>query len=224
MPVVIHETKFERLSAEELAAWSKIPSSIISDETDGATVIDPDIRPLPQGVAFAGQALTVHMPPADISALHHALEMAWPGAVLVLAAGGRKDTAMSGEIVAACARKQGFAAIIIDGAVRDGGTLRQWPDIPVYARWTMPRGPYRKIGGEVNRPVVFGGLMVEPGNLVVGDDDGLVVVPLEGRDSLLAKCRDHLAMEERALERMAAGDTTVQFFGIPAPEKIGVDG
>lgn len=224
MPVVIHETNFERLSTEELAAWSKIPSSIISDETDSATCIDPDIRPLPQGVAFAGQALTVQTPPADISAVHHALDMAWPGAVMVLAAGGRKDTAMTGEIVAACARMQGFAAIVIDGAVRDAGTLRQWPDIPVYARWVMPRGPYRKTGGEINCPVVFGGLVVEPGSLVVGDDDGLVVMPLEGRDSLLAKCRDHLAMEERALERMAAGDTTSEFFGIPAPDQIGVDG
>ena len=221
MPVIIYEPTFERLDAEELAAWSKIPSSIISDETGRAMSVDPDIRPIPQDIGFAGQALTVETPPADISAVHHALAMAWPGAVLVIAAAGSKDTAMAGEIFASCARRQGFAAIVIDGAVRDAGSLRKWRDIPVYARWTMARGPYRQTGGTINAPVVFGGLVVEPGSIVVGDDDGLAVVPLAARDRLLAKCRDHLAMEEDALARVAAGETTVEIFGIPAPDRIG---
>jgi len=221
MAVVIKQTEFEKLSAEQLAEWAGIPSTIIADETEGAACIDPAIRPLPQGVGFAGQALTVEAPPADISAVHHALARGWPGAVLMIAADGRRDTAMAGEIFATCAKAQGFAAIVIDGAVRDAGSLRQWRDIPVYARWTMAKGPDRETGGVINGVVDFGGLRVEPGSLVVGDDDGLVVVPLAERGSLLGKCQDHLAMEEDALKRVAAGETTVAIFGVPAPEKVG---
>jgi regulator of RNase E activity RraA len=221
MAVVVKQTGFEKLSAEELAEWAGIPSTIIADETEGAACVDPAIRPLPQRVGFAGQALTVEAPPADISAVHHALAMGWPGAVLVIAASGRRDSAMAGEIFATCARAQGFAAIVIDGAVRDAGNLRQWSDIPVYARWVMARGPYRKTGGVINGAVEFGGLEIAPGSLVVGDDDGLVAVPLAGRQALLGKCRDHLAMEAEALKRVAAGETTVEVFGVPAPERIG---
>ena len=79
MPVIIHEPDFPRLPPEELAAWAKIPTTIIVDDTDGAAFVDPDIRALPQGVAFAGQAITVEAPPADISAVHYALPMGWPG-------------------------------------------------------------------------------------------------------------------------------------------------
>ena len=221
MAVVIKDVSYERLGTDELATWSTIPTTIISDESDGAACVDPAIQPLPQGIAFAGQALTVEAPAADITAVHHALARGWPGAVLMIAADGRRDTAMAGEIFATCAKAQGFAAIVIDGAVRDAGSLRQWRDIPVYARWTMAKGPNRETGGVINGVVDFGGLRVEPGSLVVGDDDGLVVVPLADRQALLGKCRDHLAMEEDALKRAAAGETTVEIFGVPAPEKVG---
>jgi len=221
MPVVVHEPAFERLSPTELAAWAKIPTTIIVDDTDGAAFVDPDIRALPQGVAFAGQALTVETPPADISAVHHALTRGWPGAVMVIAAGGRRDTAMVGEIVTSAARTAGFRGIVVDGAVRDPANLRRWHDIPVFCRWTMARGPHRQEGGEINGTVAFGGVTVAPGSLVIGDDDGLAVVPLAGREALLAKCQAHAAFEEESLARVAAGETTVAVFDVPPPDKIG---
>ena len=89
MPVIIHEPDFPRLPPEELAAWAKIPTTIIVDDTDGAAFVDPDIRALPQGVSFAGQALTIEAPSADISGVQHALPLGWPGAVMVIAADGR---------------------------------------------------------------------------------------------------------------------------------------
>lgn len=221
MPVVIHEPNFPRLPPEELAAWAKIPTTIIVDDTDGAAFVDPDIRALPQGVSFAGQALTIEAPPADISAVHHALPLGWPGAVMMIAADGRRDTAMVGEIVATSARHKGFHAIVVDGAVRDPANLRKWPDIPVFCRSTMARGPYRQAGGVINGTVQFGGISVEPGSLVIGDDDGLAIVPLAGREALFEKCRAHAAFEDEALARVATGETTIEIFDVPPPDKIG---
>ena len=85
---------------------------------------------------------------------------------MVIAAGGRRDTAMAGEIVTSAARAAGFRGIVVDGAVRDPGNLRRWHDIPVFCRWTVARGPHRQGGGEINGTVPFGGVSVAPGRRI----------------------------------------------------------
>ncbi len=114
---------------------------------------------------------------ADYGAVHHAIAVAGAGDVIVVAAGGRTDAAMIGELLSGAARLKKVVGVVVDGAVRDVGTLVSWPDFPVFSRGRTARGPSSMERGSVNETVVFGGVPVSPGDLVVGDDDGLVVVP-----------------------------------------------
>ena len=107
------------------------------------------------------------------------MQSLWPrqGDVIVIAAGGRCDAALIGEPLSTAARRKGIAGVVVDGAIRDVATVAQWPDFQVYTRWITSRGPSTMERGMVDGPVIFGGVRVAPRDLVLGDDDGLVIVP-----------------------------------------------
>ena len=217
MSVTIGQTDFERLAADSLAAWGKIPASIVCDQFDEVVAIDPAIRPIPSGFAFAGQALTVSANEGDLIAVHHALTMGWPGAVLVIDGAGRRNPALIGEILTGYARSQGFKAVLVDGPVRDAATLRGMTDVPVYSRFVTPEGPVTGTRGAINTQVTCGGQRIRPGDLLVGDDDGVAVVPVgTDLDALMAGCQAQVAKEEDACARCAKGESPVEIFSIPA--------
>lgn len=135
------------------------------------------LRPLPGGrVELAGPALTVQTAPGDNLAVHRALELARPGDILVIDADGCTTRAVAGEIVARYAVHRGVAGIVLDGVVRDGVAIAALP-LPVWCRGTSPQGPTRQGPGSVGLPISIGGSPVAPGDYIVGDADGLVVVP-----------------------------------------------
>ncbi|HEX8375147.1 MAG TPA: RraA family protein, partial [Geminicoccaceae bacterium] len=181
MPTRVHRPALAPLAPETVAAWAGVAVTIAADLFRGRTLVDPAIRPLKAfaggGARLVGAAVTAWCEPADYGPVHHAIAAAGPGDVVVVAAGGRPDAAMIGELLSGAARRKGIAGVVVDGPVRDVGTLASWPDFPVFSRGSTARGPSSMERGSVNGPVVFGGVRVEPGDLVLGDDDGLVVIP-----------------------------------------------
>ena len=130
------------------------------------------------------------------------------------AAGGRCDAALIGELLSTAARRKGIAGVVVDGAIRDVATVAQWPDFQVYTRWITSRGPSTMERGMVDGPVIFGGVRVAPRDLVLGDDDGLVIVPNLLVDSKLKGCIDRLN-SEIGWRRLVSGRSTLDVFNVP---------
>lgn len=204
------------VNAAAIARWRAVPVAIAVDLNLDPGQIDPAIRPLrPPGQQppLFGRAVTVRCDPPDFGAVLRALELVQPGNVLVLAAGGDAATAMIGEILCGYLRDRGAAGVVCDGAVRDVATLAGWPDFSVYARWVTPRGPVGTERGEVNVPVAIGDTIVSPGDLVIGDDDGLVALsPAAIRDGIAA-AEAKLALEATWTADLAAGRPVAETFG-----------
>lgn len=206
------------LTGEEIARWRGVPVAVAVDL--GAPILQPDpaIRPLcPPGrqPRLFGRAVTALCRPPDFGAVLGALGDIGAGQVLVIAAGGHADTAMLGEILGAHLRRLGAAGVVCDGAVRDVGTLAGWPDLPVFARHVTPRGPASAARGAVNATVSIGGAPVRPGDLILGDDDGLAVVPAEAVRGQIAAAEAKLALEAEWEARLAAGTPVAEVFGLP---------
>lgn len=217
MPVTLHRPGLP--PAPDLSVWADIPVAIAVDTVPGARQIDPAIRPLrPAGQQprLMGRAVTVDCAAPDFGAVLHALDLIGPGEVLVIAANGHADHAMIGDILSGHLRAKGVAGVIVDGAVRDTATLGQWDDFAVFSRHVTPRGPTGADLGSVLGPVSFGGVTVQPGDLILGDDDGLVCLPPETWETGLTPARAKLALEERWTRALRDGSATAAF-GLPAP-------
>ena len=127
---------------------------------------------------------------------------------------------MIGELLSGSARLKGIAGVVVDGAVRDVGTVAQWPDFAVFSRWVMPRGPSSMERGIVNGPIVFGGVAVSPGDLVIGDDDGLVFVPHALAEAKLEPCLSRVQAEIGWEKLLASGQSTLEVFNVPGMEPL----
>ena len=146
-----------------------------------------------------GTAFTVKAPIGDNMVFHRALDLAQPGDVIVVDGGGCCDRSLAGEIMMTYAAKRGIAGIVVDGALRDVDGLRNSP-MPIYCKGITPQGPYKHGPGEINVPVCCGGVAVLPGDIVVGDADGLVFIRAEDAPYVLEKAIKKLAAEEKKLE------------------------
>lgn len=219
MPVTIHPVAAGGLGAAEIARWRAVPVAVAADLARGADQIDPAIRPLnPPGrqPRLIGRAVTAFCEPPDFGAVLHALERIGPGDVLVIAAGGRPETAMIGEIVGGHLRRRGGVGVVCDGAIRDVGVLAGWADLAVFARAITPRGPTSAERGAVNAAVVVGGRLVAPGDLVIGDDDGLVALSPATVRGRIGDAEAKLAREAEWEASLAAGRPVRETFGIAA--------
>lgn len=222
MPTLVHPLDAIRLDRSLIEAWARVPVTIAADLFQGGTLVDPlirPLRPLADRRRLAGRAVTARCEPKDYGPVHHAIAVAEAGDVIVVDAGGRTDAAMIGELLAGAARLKGIAGVVVDGAVRDVGTLAAWPDFPVFRRGNTARGPSSMERGEVNGPVMLGGVAVAPGDLILGDDDGLVVIPQAEAPSRLEPALAMVAAEEAWEKRLAAGETTLEVFKVPPAER-----
>jgi regulator of RNase E activity RraA len=201
--------------------WAGVPVTVATDLFQGRTLVDPALRPLrPFAGArrLIGPAVTAVCEPRDYGPVHHAIAVAGAGEVVVVDAGGRLDAAMIGELLSGAARRKGIAGVVVDGAVRDVGTLASWPDFPVFGRGISARGPSSMERGEVNGAVTIGGVRVEPGTLVLGDDDGLVVIPRREAAARIEAALAMVAAEAGWEARLAAGESTLEVFQVPGAE------
>ena len=177
-----------------IEAFKALPVANIGDCMSRTFCMHPAIRPYNDN-PLAGPAFTVKVRPGDNLMLHKALDLAAPGDIIVVDGQGDMSNALIGELMVSWAVKRGLGGIIIDGAIRDVNRLRT-VGIPVYAAGVTPAGPYKEGPGEINFPVVCGGVVVNPGDIIVGDADGVVVInPGDARSVLekaSAKSRDEL--------------------------------
>ena len=182
--------------------------------TTSTSIISDNLQRLPGAVGLrpfhkiegtmVGRALTVKVAAGDNKLIHKALDVVEPGQVIVVDGGGETSRALIGEIMVAIARSRNAVGFVIDGAVRDSATIGAG-DFPVFARSAIHRGPYKHGPGSNNVPVCIGGMAVNPGDIVVGDHDGIVAFPVEGAEALLESVRASERMEEEMLRQIAEG-------------------
>ncbi|HEY8383593.1 MAG TPA: dimethylmenaquinone methyltransferase [Microvirga sp.] len=216
MSVTIHTAP--QLSPADRDPWREVPVAVAVDLARDIGQIDPAIRPLrPPGQQprLFGRAVTAFCEPPDFGAVLRAVDLIEPGDVLVIAAGAHADTAMIGEIVSGHARRRGGVGLVCDGAIRDVATLAQWPDFAVFTRFVTPRGPSSAARGGVNVPVVVGGRLVSPGDLVIGDDDGLVALSPKVLRERIGDARAKIALEAEWEASLAGGRSLKETFGLP---------
>src|SRR5215468_10882296 len=217
MTVTLHAAPTRDLTAQEIEPWSRVPVAVAVDLGRDVGQIDPAIRPLrPPGQQsrLFGRAVTVLCEPPDFGAVLYALDLVQLGDVLMIAAAGHAETAMIGEILGGQLRRRGARGVVCDGAVRDVRTLAGWDDLPVYARAITPRGPSSADRGAVNLPVVIGGRLVSPGDVVIGDDDGLVALSPATVRTRIADAEARLAREAEWQASLAGGRSMRETFGL----------
>jgi RraA family protein len=191
--------------AKVIAALREIPVAALSDNMHrniGTVGLHPYHRPGKQ--TMAGTAVTARSRGGDNLTYLRALEFCRPGDVLVIDAGGDLNNAVVGGILSFYAASIGLAGVVIDGALRDVAEIRE-RDFPVYARGVTHRGPYKDGPGEINVPISVGGMVVNPGDVVVGDQDGLLAIPQPGIEELIDKAIAHLQAEAKTIQAMKEG-------------------
>jgi len=201
-------TQQRRVSAQIVEAFRGIPVANISDVMSRMTAGGARLRPMHDGAAMAGAALTVRTRPGDNLLVHKALQMAQAGDVLVVDAGGDLTNAVVGELMIMQAHKRGLAGMVINGAIRDSAFVRKHA-FPVFAAGVTHRGPYKDGPGEIHVAVSLDGMVIESGDLIVGDDDGLLCVPYAVTDAVLQAAKDKHAGEEKTVADIAAGTLDV---------------
>ncbi|OZI37877.1 methyltransferase [Bordetella genomosp. 10] len=181
------------------------------------------LRPMHKEGGMVGAALTVKTRPGDNLLVHKALGMLSPGDVLVVDAGGDTTNAIIGELMAGQAQQAGAAGVIIYGAIRDYGTINKGT-FPIYAVGVTHRGPYKDGPGEINFPIAIDGMVINPGDLIVGDEDGVVAVPYDNVDEIL---KSILATREKEGKKMAtirAGEPMDRKWADDILRKLGCEG
>ncbi len=200
----IHPTT-PRPSAEQLEAVAQLPSTIVSDQLEryGFAQGINQITRRELGI-MAGPALTVRTRPGDNLVIYKAIQLAQPGDILVVDAAGATDRAVMGEIVAHHAHAQGIAGLVIDGCIRDGAEIAE-ESMPVFAKGFAHPGPFKNGPGEIRGTVSVGGAVVRNGDIVVGDADGVAVIPLERLAETIAGGQEALSREGKAIALAKSG-------------------
>lgn len=194
----------QRPSRALVAALAEMVTPHLSDNMSRLAGAAAGLRPMHKAGKLAGCALTVKVPAGDNLLVHKAIDIAEPGDVIVVDAGGYVGQAVIGEIMASWAAKRGVAGFVIDGAIRDLGTIGAGT-FPIYACGVTHRGPYKDGPGEINVPVSVGGMVVRPGDIIIGDEDGLIAVSPADAEAVLAAARAQKKKEEASLAAIAAG-------------------
>lgn len=194
-----------RVEKSTIDAFRELPVANVSDCMSRMYAGGARLRPIHDAQSvLAGPALTVRTRPGDNLMLHHALDIAEPGDVIVVDAGGDLTTAILGEIMVAIAQKRGVAGIIVNGAIRDADEIRRM-DFPLYAAGITHRGPYKDGPGEVNTTIAIDGMVIEPGDLVLADGDGVLTVPFDQTETILAATRRKQDAEQVEMAKIADG-------------------
>ena len=181
------------------------------------------LRPWHRKGQLLGVALTVRVAPGDNLMVHKAIDIAQPGDVIVVDAGGITSQAIIGEIMSSMAAARGAVGMVIDGAIRDAGALAAGT-FPVYALAATHRGPYKNGPGEIHVPVSIGGMIVYPNDIIVGDEDGLVAIRPDEAPALLAAARAWCDKGEKMLKAIRAGKPLDRKWGDEALRKGGCGG
>lgn len=196
----------ERVPADLIAKYHNIAVSHVSDCMSRLCGLGPGIRPLQTGkrTIMAGSAVTVRTRPGDNLLVYKALTMAGAGDVLVVDGGGDLSNALLGEIMFSLAVSRGLAGIVVNGAIRDSAWAKE-NALPIFCAGVCHRGPYRNGPGEINYPIAINGTVISPGDLVIGDDDGVVCVAREEAHPLQQRAIEKHEADQKQMREIADG-------------------
>jgi 4-hydroxy-4-methyl-2-oxoglutarate aldolase len=203
-------TKIQRPSTEMIKAFSDLAAASIHEASGRKGYVDCAIKPISRGIKICGPALTVQCAPGDNIMLHKALERAQPGDIIVASVGDGYEYGYFGNLMATSAIARGLGGLCIDGCIRDGSEIIA-SGFPVFARGFCIRGTNKGTLGLVNYPLIFGGLTIFPGDLIVGDDDGLVVVKQADCADVLEKTKARVENEKVKEKTLRSGVSSVEF-------------
>jgi 4-hydroxy-4-methyl-2-oxoglutarate aldolase len=201
---------FERVSADIVRKAAEFQPAILADVAGRRGALHGRITALRPRMKLAGPALTVDVRPGDNLMIHAAMALAKPGDVLVIDGKGDQTAALMGTIMMNACRQLGIAGVVIDGAVRDSLEIDEM-DFPVFSVGTNPNGPTKQVSGRIGHPVTVGGVTVHPGDFVIGDADGVVVVEREKIASLLPLAAKKVADEEARIAQIKQGKTSASW-------------
>ena len=197
----------DRPDPDVVAGFRDFETPAISDLMNRLYTMVPEIHNVTDpGLRILGPACTVKVYPGDNLMVHKSLDIAQPGDVVVVDASGSHMTAVLGDLVATKARHRGIAGFVVDGLIRDLPAIRALGDFPVFARGVTPIGPLHRGPGEINHAVSVGGIVVNPGDVIVGDPNGVVVAPRDIAPKLLERLRARAAAEADYTAAVARGD------------------
>lgn len=206
-------TDIERVDARVVEAARGLPAATLHEAGGKTGALPSAIVPVAPGFRICGAAFTVHSPGGDNLWLHRAIALAQPGDVLVVYASGVHEHGYWGEIMTTAAKVRGLNGLVIDGCVRDADLLEQI-GFPVFSRGLSIRGTGKDYGatGWLNAPVMIGNVVVSPGDLIVGDRDGVVAIARARAAEVVEKAAKREADEAAILKRLEAGETTMKVY------------
>ena len=196
---------YERPDPELTKALYELRSPLVSDAMGRFQVMDAALRPILDNRLIAGPAFTIKVPPHDNLLVHKSLQYVKPGDLVVIDAQGDTTCAILGDNMSFKYQKLGVAGLVIDGAIRDVAEVREL-GFQIFARGIIPNGPAKNGPGEINTPISCGGVLVRPGDLILADDTGIVVIPQNIAGEVIEKARRKGDQEAEARRRNEAGD------------------
>ena len=204
---------YPRPSEELLKQYQSMQAATLHEVMGKRGAMTHDIRPVWPGSFVVGSALTVKARPGDNLMLHKAVSMARPGDILVVDVDGFCEGGIWGEIITTAAKMKGILGIVTNGSVRDTMPIREL-DFPMFCRGISMKGTTKMTPGTINNPIIVCGVTVHPGDIVLGDNDGVVVVPLAEAEEVLKAARQKEAAEAAIMEKVRAGECTMDLLGI----------